>query len=94
MTKMEEKEAKEINPLVTDRKILKELKKMVKELTTLKGILQTRKVTKNQCCNNLLEYLFSLSGKPTYVKLVVVTNNNRKKTTFQRKRNTLVVSVC
>jgi len=52
---------------------------MVKKLTTLKVILQNRKVTRNKCYNNLLEYLLSPTGKPLYVKLVVVTKDDNKK---------------
>jgi len=48
MMEVEKDEEKEIDPLKADNKILEELKQMVKELTTLKVILQTRKVTRNQ----------------------------------------------
>jgi len=79
MMEVEKDEEKEIDPLKADNKILEELKQMVKELTTLKVILQTRKVTRNQWCNNLLEYLFSPVGKPLCDKVVVVTQDTSKK---------------
>jgi len=77
--KVEKDEENEIDPLKTDTKILEELQQMVKELTTLKVLLQTRKVTRNQCCNNLLEYLFSPADKPLCDKVVDVTQDSSKK---------------
>jgi hypothetical protein len=51
---------------------------MVKECSNLRNVLQTKKVTKNPCCNNLLEYLFSPTGKPLFNKMVVATKEDRK----------------
>lgn len=79
MMEVEKDEEKEIDPLKSDNKILEELKQMVKELTTLKVILQTRRVTRNQSYNNLLEYLFSPASKPLCDKVVVVTQDTSKK---------------
>jgi len=79
MTEVENDEEKEIDPLVSESKVTEALNQMMKEFSTLKVRLQTRKVTKNQCCNNILEYLFSLTGKPLYDKLVVVTKDDHKK---------------
>jgi len=51
---------------------------MAKEWSTLRDVLQTRKVTKNQCCNSLLDYLFSTTSKPLFDKMVAVTKEYRK----------------
>jgi len=79
MMEVENDEEKEIDPLVTESKVIGALKQMVKEWSTLSIILQTRKVTKNQCCNSLLDYLFSLTGKPLYDKMIYVTKEDHKR---------------
>ena len=35
-------------------------------------------VTQNQCCKNLLQYLFSPTGKPIFNKMVAVTKEESK----------------
>jgi hypothetical protein len=79
MMEVEKDEEKEIVSLVTKSKVTKALKQMVKEWSTLRVILQTKKVTKNQCCNNLLEYLFSPTSKPLYDKIIDVTKEDRNR---------------
>jgi len=64
--------------MIIERKFLEAYQLLGKELKTLKDVLQTRKATRNQCCNNLLEYLFSPTGKPLFNKMVVVTKENSK----------------
>jgi hypothetical protein len=75
---VEKNEEKENDPLITDNKVLEQFELLVKELKTLRDVLQTRKVSRNQCCNNLLEYLFSPAGKPLCDKTVAVTQKFSK----------------
>lgn len=75
---VEKNEEKEIDPLETKSKVTETLQQMVKECSTLRVILQTWKVTENQCFNNLLDYLFSPTSNPIYDKLVVVAKEDRK----------------
>jgi len=51
---------------------------LAKEFKTLGDILKIRKVTQNQCFKNLLEYLFSPTGKPLFNKMVAVTQKDSK----------------
>jgi hypothetical protein len=58
-----------------------------KVLKTLRDILKTRKVSQNQCCSNLLEYLFSPTGKPLFNKMVAVTKEeNKDESNFPKKK--------
>jgi len=57
---------KDIDHLETKTKVIEALQQLVKEWKTLRVILQTKKVIENQCCNNLLEYLFTPTVKPIY----------------------------
>jgi len=79
MMEVEKDEEKEIDPLVIESKVTEALKQMVKEWFSLRVMLQTRKVTKNQCCNSLLDYLFTPIGKPTYDNIFAVTKEHCKK---------------
>jgi len=78
MMEVEKDEVNEIDPLTTESKLTEALKHMVKEWYNLRDVLQTKQVTKNQCCNSLLDYLFSPTGKPLFDKMVVVAKVNRK----------------
>jgi len=78
MIEVEKDEEKENESLITDKKVLEEFKRLLKELKTLRDVLQTRKVIKNQCCNNILKYLFSPAGKPLCYKTVAVTQKFSK----------------
>ena len=78
MMEVERDEVKEIEPLTTESKVTEELEHTMKEWPNLRNVLQTKKVTKNSCCNNLLEYLFSYTGKPLFHKMVVVTKEGHK----------------
>ncbi|AES66456.1 hypothetical protein MTR_2g069520 [Medicago truncatula] len=79
MVEVEKDEEKESDLMMNDVKFLEEFELLVKELKTPRDVLQTRKVTRNQCCNNLLEYLFSPADKPLCDKTVVVTQKFSKK---------------
>ena len=79
MMEVEIDEKKQNDPLITDIKAIEALKKMVQEQSTLRVMLQTKKVAKNSCCNSLLEDIFSPIGKPLIDKMVVVARENRKK---------------
>jgi hypothetical protein len=95
MMEVEKDEEKEVDPPMTERKFLEAYQLLAKELKTLRDILKTRKVTQNQCCNNLLECLFSPTGKPLFNKMVAVTKEDSKdENNFPKKRKTLDVSVC
>ena len=79
--------------MVTESKVTEALEQMVKEWSTLKGILQTKKVTENQCCNSLLDYLFSPTGKHFMINWSMLLKKIARsmKTTLQRKRKTQYV---
>jgi len=79
MMEVEEDEVREMDPLTIERKVTKALMHKAKEWSTLRDVLQTRKVTKNQCCNSLLDYLFSPTGKELCEKMVAVTKEDHKK---------------
>jgi hypothetical protein len=78
MMEVEKDEEKEVHPLISEHKLLEAYKLLAKELKTLRDVIQTRRVTINQCCNNLLEYLFSPTGKLLFNKMVAVTKENSK----------------
>lgn len=64
--------------------------------STLRVILQIRKVTKNHCCNNLLDYLFSPTGKPNYDNWSLLPKKivRSMKTSLQRRKKTHGVLAC
>jgi len=91
--KVEKDEVIKIDPLTTESKVTEALKHMVKEWPTLRDVLQTRRVTKNQCCKNLLDYLFSPTGSHLLTRWQLLPMNIARNmmTSLQRKGKTLNV---
>jgi len=95
MMEVEKYEMKEIDPVTIEIKVTKALKHMVKEWSTPRDVLEIRKVTKNQCCDNLLDYLFSPTGKPLHEKMAAVSKEDHKKhdnETLEKKEDTYVLT--